>query len=106
MVRVIGRTLAVLFRSVRFLLPWILRILWATITLMGTAIASLWIGVPTATRRIAESWVDRAARRGFPTELDRTLYFMGRGVAFVTIVAGWIVTSYVTVWLINWLLHR
>lgn len=96
----------VIFRAIRFLFPWLLRILWATITLIGTAFASLWIGVPTATRRIAEGWVDQAVKSGFPTELDRTLYFLGRFSSFLVIVAGWIILSYITVWLINWLVLR
>ncbi|HWQ04618.1 MAG TPA: hypothetical protein VN452_04610 [Longilinea sp.] len=95
----------VILRGIRFITPWLLRILWATLNVVGTAIASLWVGVPTATRRIAERWVEIAVTAGFPTEFDQPLYFMGRFVAFLTIVAGWIATAYITVFLLRWIFH-
>jgi hypothetical protein len=103
MVRMIFGSIRFIFRAIRFLTPWLLRILWATLVLVGTAIASIWVGVPTATHRIAERWVERAVREGFPTEFDRLLYFMGRLIAFFTILAGWIATSFITVYVTMWI---
>lgn len=105
MVRMILQALRLVARAIRFVTPWLLRILWGTLVLVGTAIASVWVGVPTATHRIADRWVNRAVSSGFPTEFDRTLYFLGRFIAFITIVAGWIIASILTVWLVKWILH-
>lgn len=87
--------------GIRFVLPWVLRSIWFTMTLCSLSVVSLWVGVPTATRRIANQWVDRAVAVGFPTAYDYILYYFVAVVAFFTILAGWIVTSFVTVWLVR-----
>ncbi|MBE0649911.1 MAG: hypothetical protein IH595_03620 [Bacteroidales bacterium] len=70
---------------------------------MGTAIASLWVGVPQATNRIANEWIERAVAAGFPTIWDEKLYYTIRIVAFLTIVVGWVLLSFVTVWIVKWI---
>jgi hypothetical protein len=94
--------------GVRFVAPWIFRSIWFTLMLISLSVVSLWVGVPTAMRRIANQWVDRAVAAGFPTAYDYILYYMVAVVAFFTIVAGWIATAFVTVWLVRmifWLLY-
>ena len=94
--------------GVRFVTPWVIRSVWFTITLISLSVVSLWVGVPTAVRRIANQWVDNAVAAGFPTAYDYILYHIIEVVAFFTIVLGWIVTAFVTVYLVRmifWLLY-
>ena len=87
--------------GIRFVTPWAIRSVWFTMTLMSVAVVSIWVGVPTAIRRIANQWVDRAVAAGFPTAYDYILYYFVEVFAFFTIVAGWIVTAFVTVILVR-----
>lgn len=90
-------------RLLQWFIPWVVRSIGFTINLMWTAIASLWVGVPQATHRIADEWISRAVAAGFPTIWDRKLYYTIRIVAFLTIVVGWILSSFVTVWIVKWI---
>jgi len=88
-------------RLLQMIIPWVLRSIGFTLKLMLTAISSLWVGVPQATHRIADEWIDRAVAAGFPTIWDRKLYYTIRIVAFITIVVGWVLLSFVTVWIVK-----
>lgn len=86
---------------VRLSWPWARGAVFITLKLMTTSIISLWIGVPTAVSRIADDWLDRAFIAGFPTQWDRHLYYLIWAVALITVIIGWILTAYITVWLVN-----
>ena len=77
--------------------PWIAGALLFTLQLMATAVISLWVGVPTAVRRIADDWLDRAFFAGFPGDMMPQLYYVICTLAFLTILAGWILAAYLTV---------
>ncbi len=84
-------------RITRFFVPWTLRMIWGVILFIAAAVVTFWAGVPTRTERIANEWLDRAVKDGFPTQWDRQLYWTLRIWAWVTIIVGWIVLSYLTV---------
>ncbi|MFC1879102.1 hypothetical protein ACFLZW_04245 [Chloroflexota bacterium] len=91
------------FLGLRFVIPWLMRVMSHTIRLIATSIASLWVGVPTAVNRIADEWSTRALAAGIPTEYDTFLFYASAGVALVTIVSGWIILAFVTVGILMWL---
>ena len=97
MVRVIRWT----FIGVRLIFPWIVRVFGWMISLALTAGASLWVGVPNAVRKVADHWVDRAVIAGFPTEYDSLLFYTVSVVAFLNIIAGWILLAFGTVYLLG-----
>jgi hypothetical protein len=68
-----------------------------TLQLMATAVISLWVGVPTSVRRIADEWLDRAFFAGFPGNMMPQLYYVICTLAFLTILTGWILVAYLTV---------
>lgn len=84
-------------RIFRFFVPWVWRAFVFTISLMATWVVSFWGGVPRAVGRISDDWLDRAIHAGFPTIWDRNLYQVLWVLAFATIVIGWVVLSYITV---------
>jgi len=86
---------------VRLAFPWVRGAILFTLSLMATSALSLWIGVPQAVSRITDDWLDRAIVAGFPTEHDRTLYYIIWVLALSTIVAGWILLAYLTVFIVR-----
>ena len=86
-------------RLMQTVVPWVVRAFVFTLNLMWTSIVSLWVGVPQATDSIANHWVDTAVAQGMDTIFDDRLYLIIRWMAFFTILAGWILTAHVTVWI-------
>ena len=86
---------------VRLATPWIIGAFMATVWLSFMAVASIWVGVPNAARQIANDWLDRAIRAGWPTKWDRQLYYALLVVAYMTIVAAWVVLSFMTVFIVR-----
>lgn len=84
--------------AVKFALPWILRAFFFTLWLMAGSVARLRVGVPNAVRLIADEWLDKAVKAGYPTRYDKHLYYVLCTIAFLTMLAGWIIASYITVW--------
>jgi hypothetical protein len=53
---------------------------------------------------MSNEWLDRATVRGWPTLYAPHLYYFFYGVAFVMVVIGWVISSYLTVFLVEWLI--
>lgn len=93
---------------VRVLIPWLWQVVNFVVVLILTSLASLLVGIPLARERIAKRWVDTMLASGFPIQYDHIYYPMASIVAMVAIIAGWIVTAFVTIWLVRmifWLLY-
>ncbi len=88
-------------RALRFFLPWVGRILMFMAGFILTSVISFWSGVPSMVERIANEWLDRAVAAGFPTQWDRRLYFTFYYLAFLMVVFGWVILSFITVWIVN-----
>jgi hypothetical protein len=87
-----------LIRVFRFFTPWVTRVFWFTVSLFVTTLWSFWRGVPQTVSDIANDWLTRAAIAGFPTVWDRRLYQVLWVIALLTIILGWVLLSYITVW--------
>src|SRR5574341_200420 len=87
------------YRAMRVVLPWVGRIILFMVSFILSSGLSCWGGVPQTTDRIANEWLDRAVAAGFPTVWDRRLYFTFRILAFAMIIVGWVILSYMTVWI-------
>lgn len=83
------------------IVPWVIRAILHTISLLLTGGAGFWTGVPGVTRTIADEWTKRACEIGFPSQYDSALYRILQVAAFATFLVGWILLSYVTVWIVN-----
>ena len=90
--------------GVRFMFPWVIRGAVFTLKMVLIAVASLWMGVPKACQRIADEWLDRAIRAGFPSLYATSLYKAVYTAAFLVIVASWVIFAFVTVALITWII--
>lgn len=95
------RVMRAFFRAIRFIVPWVFRVIIAILETMAVAISSLLSGVPQSMRRIATEWQRRAFAAGFPTEFDRPLYYTLCVAAVLTFIVGWIALAYMTVGLLR-----
>jgi hypothetical protein len=88
-------------KALRFFLPWIGRIIIFMVSFILTSVVSFWGGVPATANSIANEWLDRAVAAGFPTQWDGRLYFTFYYLALLMVVVGWVVLSFITVWIVN-----
>lgn len=94
------KILSLVLKGLVRILPWVLRFLvwsvWQTLMFFTT----WWHGLPTSMERVSEVWMDRLRRAGVIEDLDFILQPLLRVAAFIAFVAGWIVYSFVTVYLV------
>ncbi len=86
-----------LSRAARLVLPWIGGLVLFMLRFMATTVVSFWGGVPRTVDTIANHWLDRAMAAGVPSLWARRLYHIFWALAFTMIFAGWVVLSYMTV---------
>lgn len=88
-------------RLMQMVVPFVFGALRQTVWLMVTGGAGFWSGVPKVVNRIADEWTARACAAGIATKYDSRLYRVMQFTAFLTFLTGWILSSYLTVWIIN-----
>lgn len=101
-----GRVMMQAYFAIRFLqivVPWIVRPIRTALMWMLVSMSAFWVGVSQATHQMAEEGMRRATEAGVPTIWNRQMYYAIRVVAFLTILVGWIVQSFITVWIVKWL---
>ena len=101
MVRLINWLIHTVWFAIRLATPWIVRMFMYTVWLSLTTVASFWNGIPNAAAQIADDWLGRAVDAGWPTLWDRQLRRVFLVVAFMTIVLGWIILSFITVFIVK-----
>jgi len=72
--------------------------------LIAMAVIALWSGVPSALERMANEWLDRAVLAGWPSLYAPQLYYFFYVIGFGMVVVGWVLCSYLTVFLVGWLI--
>ena len=82
-------------------MPWILKALIYVLLLVATAAGSLWAGVPYTINILATEWQVRAIKAGFPPKWERFLYYSFSIIAFLTIVAGWMILTFTAVFIMR-----
>lgn len=86
---------------VRLAWPGIRGVLTATLWTVILTVASTWSGIPPAVRTISEEWLRRAIEAGFPTIWENRLRFILRSLVILTMLFGWIVMSFMTVFIVR-----
>lgn len=82
-------------------IPWVLRALFFMLLLVATSVGSLWVGVPYSVKVLADEWVKRAIKAGFPPAWERSLRYGVSALAFLTLVAGWTVLAFTAVFIVG-----
>lgn len=99
MVQSLGRI--TLRLTTRFFLPLLWGFLVDLFKLVVLAQVNYFRNIPETTRNMANEWRIKAAAYGWPSQLDKALYYGGRVAAFLMLLVGWIINAYLTVWLLN-----
>jgi uncharacterized membrane protein len=81
--------------------PGIRGVFTATLWTVILTVASIWSGIPPAVRTISEEWLQKAIRAGFPTIWESQLRFVLRSLVILTMLFGWIVLSFMTVFIVE-----
>ena len=97
MVRLIQNALFV----VRLAWPGVRGAIVATFWIVLLTVVSIWSGIPPAVRTISEEWLQRAIRAGWPTIWESRLRFVLRSLVILTMLFGWIVMSFMTVFIVR-----
>lgn len=101
---VMARIMMQMYFAIRFLqivIPGIRNVVVGALKFLLRPMMTFWIGVPQATDSMANEWVREAVRLGAPVIWHRKLYYILRVIAFLTILAGWVVLSFITVWIVR-----
>ena len=82
-------------------IPWLLKALIFTLLLVATSVGSLWLGVPKTVNKIADEWLTRAIKAGLPPSWERFIYSVSFVLAFLTVLAGWVVLAFTTAFIVR-----
>src|SRR6266498_3358268 len=82
-------------------IPWVLKALIFTLLLVATSVGSLWLGVPKTVRKIADEWLTRAINAGLPPSWESSIYSGSIVLAFLAVVAGWIILAFTAVFIVR-----
>lgn len=93
-------TIRIVWLVVR-LLPVVIRAVLTIVLLMITSAIAMVIGVPEATHRMAEEWAGVAHDVTEEGGFDVISYWFFRGLALLTLLAGWICIALFTVALLD-----
>ena len=97
------RIVQYIIRLIAFILPWLFKIIWAAIMFMATTIAALWSGIPGSVEAIADEWLKDYSVAGYPSRYDVYLHIAADALALIVIFIGWVLLSYLTVFIIWWI---
>jgi len=97
MVRLIQNTIFV----IRLAWPGVRGAIVASLWMVILTVASIWSGIPSAVRTISEEWLQRAIRAGWPTIWESQLRSVLRSLVILTMLFGWIVMSFMTVFIVR-----
>jgi hypothetical protein len=76
--------------------------LWALVLALTVVWKNLW----EAADRIAEEWTRQAVWTGINTQLAGKLRWFFKAIAVVSLIVGWVLCAYLTVFLTQFLLRR
>src|SRR5688572_26852166 len=79
--------------------PWIWGAISVSFKFMLISVAAIWRSVPQVLEDTANEWVDQATFAGSPTNITPILYHIMWWLGLVSVVIGWVILSYLTVFI-------
>ena len=95
------RLLQLLSRAWRLVIPWIRDRITQFFMFLTVTTYGVFGNIPRALESIANEWRDRTQDRIGSTEFDTTLYHLFWWLALGMMVAGWIVISWLTMFIVH-----
>lgn len=96
-----GQLVRLTFVFIGWVLTLALRTAGMLFMLMITSVTSLFVGVPTAIERIADSWIEEATNAGLSMGYHQSLRTASTVVAYITLILGWLILASLTVFIIR-----
>jgi len=96
-----GRMLGAVGLAIRKAIPWVLRAIGWSLSAALAALGVIFISIPQGVSRLTDRWVREAMFNGFPADYYP---FLRAGImvgAFLTILAGWIILAFITVFIVQ-----
>ena len=90
-----------IYKFFQIVIPWLWKIVKFTFKTIVISFFSWVITIPRIVRTIAQNWSLRAQVAGVPSEYDRLLYYGAMAIAILMVVIGWVLSAYITVWIIS-----
>lgn len=91
--------------AITCIVPAVVRVIVSMGSLVITTVLAFWRGIPAAVEKLVRIWMEQAWKRNVPTEYDTLLRWAFTGIAYLMIFASWVGFSYLTVFLLTWLLR-
>lgn len=95
------RLLRSAFFLARIAAPFVWSVCVGALQLVAVAVIALWSGVPASVDRMANEWLDRALIGGWPSLHAPLLYNIFYMLASVMVLVGWILCSYLTIFILH-----
>jgi hypothetical protein len=84
------------------LIPWVLRFTWAAFKMIAVSLIAVFKGWPPTAKEMADEWTSRVMEKKIlPQDKDFIVWHVFYYVAFAVLIVGWIMASFLTVWLVR-----
>jgi UDP:flavonoid glycosyltransferase YjiC (YdhE family) len=93
----IRHSLLIVLRSI----PWVVKALIYILMLAVISVGSLRVGVSNTVKIMADEWLTRALKAGFPPQWGKYLHYVDTGLAILTIFAGWMLLVFTAVFIVR-----
>lgn len=94
-------TLEFLLRGVILMIRYLPKVAWTAVKVTALSAVTIASGIPPKIEEIADEWIAEYANQGESSEYHSWLYVGVVAVATVTIFLGWIMLSFLTVFLVR-----
>ena len=104
LLKFLGRVIGLFLRFVWRILPYALELAWELIKIMMTTLIANFRGWRETANQLADVWTEQVIRnKTFVINYDKYLRPVFRVWAYLIIITGWILLSYLTVFIVNWI---
>jgi len=102
--KLLGRIIGNLLKGTWRILPFALMLAWEIIRVMIVTLIANFRGWRSTANDMADEWTNQLIKKGlFPINADKYLRPVFLTVAYLTIVAGWLLLSFATVSIVKWI---
>ena len=99
----LGRIAGIVFKFLWAIIPIAVRLIWAVLRIVAISLIAMFKGwLPTA-RDMADHWASELMKTGLLPIIpfDKYVWWVFYCLAFATLIIGWVITAYLTVFIVN-----
>src|SRR5689334_17296467 len=104
LLKFLGRVIGLFLRFVWRILPYALELAWELIKIMMLTLIANFRGWRDTANELADRWTDRTIKeKQFVISYDQTVRRVFLIWAYLIIITGWVLLSYLTVFIVKWI---